>query len=210
MMRQIRCAACAAPLLLLLAACATPLPAVPPELSLDGHVCASSPALASAQPVPFDAEKNVSAELDASVCLNAGDGTRSTYAVFKLPEVETPYLLRVASAPLGQTILSPRLVLLDADGRVLRERSRDTFLFHGPALYTALRAHPEERYLVVASDPATVGRKVSYVAGSVQQNMAPAGPVIFLYYTGNEQTNSLVYAHNGKVTVSAQPLPKAE
>jgi hypothetical protein len=195
---------------LLLAACVTPEPSVPPEVSLDGQVCAARPELAGARLVPFEAGKSAVAELGDGACFEAKDGARSSYAVFQLPIVAEPYLLRVTSVPLGQTILSPRLLLLDAGGKLLRERARDAFLFQGAALYTALRAHPNERYLVVASDPATVGREVPHLAGTVHQNIASAGLVTFFYYTGDEQKRTLVYAHNGKVTVSAQPLPKAD
>jgi hypothetical protein len=203
----------AVPLLgaLFFSACATPPePFVPPELSLDGYACAARPELAGAPLVPFEAGKNVTADIGVGACLEPKGSARSSYVVFQLPEVAEPYLVRVTSMPLGETILSPRLLLLDVDGNLLRERARETFLFQGAALYTSLRAHPEERYLVIASDPATVGQEMTHISGSVQQNIASAGLVTFIYYTGNDQKRALIYAHNGRVIVSAQPLPKAE
>ena len=201
---------------LLLAACATQEPSVPPALTLDALACDSELKLTGAIPVvlsenknAFEAAKPATAEF-GSTCVTGSDGARRSYAVFALPSLGEPYLLRVTSLPLGPTLLSPRLLLLDEHGRVLRERARDTFVFKGTALYSGVRAHPEERYLVVESDPASVGQEVPHIAGQVQQTIASTGFVTIVIYSGSEQKRSLVYAHNGKVSVSAQRLPKAE
>jgi maltose operon substrate-binding protein precursor MalM len=193
----------------LLAACATP--AVPPILSLDARPCVGRPDLAAAQALPLDAGKPIKLDLDAgAACLESGVGGRSAYVAFRLPRSEQPYLLTVLSAPLGDTLFAPRLMLLDEQGKVLREVPRDDFTFHGVALYAGLRAAPAERYLIVASDPLAVGQHMSHIIGESRMTPVPVGiGGVFLINSGSEKQQVITYAHNGRVTVTAQPMPKA-
>lgn len=199
----------AALLAALLAACATPAP--PPIVSLDGRSCVASPDLAGARAVPLDARDPVKLDLDGgAACLEAGDGARSAYAAFRLPASEKQYLLTVTSTPLGDTLFAPRLLLLDANGAVLREVARDDFMFHGTSLYVGLRAAPAERYLVVASDARSVGLQVSHIIGESRTTPVPVGiGAVALIHSGSEKQQVITYAHNGRVTVSAQPMPVA-
>jgi hypothetical protein len=59
----------------------------------------------------------------------------------------------------------------------------------------------------VASDPASVGRDTSHIAGSVQTSTVPVGTGSFIVFSGSETKHDLTYAHNGSITVSAEPLP---
>jgi hypothetical protein len=198
--------ACAMAPLLLLAACASP-PALAPRLDIARSACAAGPALATARPVPLkDGDKSTVELGDDAACLEVG-GARSTYVVFRLPDAEVPYLVAVTSEPRGATLFAPRLMLLDAAGTVRREIPRAAFMFHGTALQAGLRAQPADRYLVVASDPASVGQKASRIVASTQQMMVPVGPAYGFVHTGSEATQDLTFAHNGSVTVSAAPLP---
>jgi hypothetical protein len=193
----------------LLAACASPAP--PPILSLDGRPCVGSPDVAGAQAVPLDAGNPVKLDLDGgAACLEAKGGARSAYAAFRLPASQKPYLLTVTSTPLGDTLFAPRLLLLDGQGRVLREVPRDGFLFHGTALYAGLRAAPAERYLIVASDAPSVGQQVSHILGESRAIPVPVGiGAVALVRSGSEKQQVITYAHNGRVTVTAQPMPVA-
>jgi len=191
----------------LLAACATPAP--PPIVSLDGRSCAASPDLAGAHAVPLDARNPVNLDLDgAAACLEGKGGGRSAYAAFRLPASAKPYLLTVTSTPLGDTLFVPRLLLLGAQGQVLREVARDDFMFHGTALYAGLRAAPAERYLIVASDAPSVGQRVSHIVGESRAIPVPVGiGAVALVRSGSERQQVITYAHNGRVTVTAQPMP---
>jgi hypothetical protein len=191
----------------LLAACASP--AVPPILTLDGRPCAARPDLAAAHAVPLDARNPVELDLDAdAACLEPGGGGRSAYVAFSLPTSERPYLLTVTSAARGDTLFAPRLILLDAEGAVLREVPRDDFMFHGTSLYAGLRAAPAERYLVVASDASLVGQHVSHIVGQSRAIPVPVGiGAVAIINNGSEKQQVITYAHNGRVTVTAQPMP---
>jgi hypothetical protein len=209
-MSSIRSARLATPFLaplLLLGACATP-PALAPRVDIAGGACAAQPALATARPVPLkDGDKSTVELGDDAACLEAG-GARSAYAVFRLPDADAPYVVTVTSEPRGGTLFAPRLMVLDAAGAVRRELPRAAFMFHGMALQAGFRAQPADRYLVVASDPASVGQKASRLVASTQETMVPMGVAAYGYvHTGSEATHDLTFAHNGSVTVSAAPLP---
>jgi hypothetical protein len=180
--------------------------------SLADRSCAERPNLAGAHVLSFDSEKRVTVDVGgAAECWQENDA-RSVYPVFKLPEAPDPYLVTVTSAPVGEALFSPRLAILDSDGNTLRTVRRDQFVFHGSALYVGLRAHPGERYLVVASDPATIGAGVSQLTGTVNTTMMTTGApgAFFNVHTGSESTGRYTYAHNGSLTVTAEPMPKAD
>jgi hypothetical protein len=108
-------------------------------------------------------------------------------------------------------MFSPRVLLLDGAGAVLREVPRDAFMFHGPNLYLGLRARPDGRYLVVASDPASVGGQETHIATQTQSSGgATTGGGYFVMNFGREKTRSFTYAHSGKLIVAAKPFPKAD
>jgi hypothetical protein len=198
---------CALACALLLCAC-TPSPGPPPVTSLGDRPCASAPDLASARPVFLSSDKPVTVDLDASAaCLSLGDGARAAYAVFALPESPTPYLVTVSSTPQGETLFDPRAMVLDASGATVQDLPRDAFMFHGATLSVAFRTHGQERFVVVASDPGSVGQQQSQLKAGTQTTTAASGPVIFTVRTGWEKSQNYTYAHNGRVSVSAQPIP---
>jgi hypothetical protein len=183
----------------------------PPNISLDGRNCAASPDLTSAKPVPLDPDKAVTVTFDTkSTCLEAAGKGKSVYAAFQLPSTNQSYVLSVTSSPLGEGLFSPQLQLLGLDGKVLRTIDRDTFLFHGNALYAGIRAHQDEQYLIVASDPATVGQRISRLQEGTSAYTAVSNGIAVTIHTGYEATPTYTYAHNGLVTVAAQPTPKAQ
>lgn len=127
--------------------------------------------------------------------------------VFLLPDSAESYLLDVTSVPRGATLFSPQLVLLNAGGSIERQVPRESFLFHGETLRAAVRARPQERYLVVASDAASVGRPAWRFGASTQSFAVPLGAGFFTVHGGSEQTSELMHAHNGRIVVHAAPLP---
>jgi len=182
---------------------------VPPVTSLDGRVCVEHPELLGSR--PLEIEKPATVEVDGQTpCLEPPGAAPAAYLVFKLPETAEPGILTVSSRRVGETLFAPRLMLLDGDGNVTREQPLRSFMFRGSALADKVRLHPGERYLVVASDPAAVGKQESRIVSSTNTSAAVAGPVIFTMTTGNEAHDAFTYAHNGSVTVAVRPLPKAE
>lgn len=191
--------------------CATKGPvSQPPVLALPAEsACTAAPDLGRALPLVFDADKDTPLDVQigpGSACLERSPGEKSLYGVVSLPTAGEQLIVSVASEPLGQSIFAPQLLLLDGTGKLLREVSRDDFAFRGGALTALIRAHENERYLVILSDPKMVGQNVSRIAGAVNVQTVSTGVVMFNMYSGSESTSSLTYSHGGTVKVAARAL----
>ncbi|MEP0708178.1 hypothetical protein [Parvibaculum sp.] len=196
-----------------LGGCATRAPDLAPLVQIAPKSCTAAPDVTRAHALPFDTEDKAEPVRltieEQSPCLDEG-GVKSLYEVFALPELSYPIIVTVRSLPSTSGILAPRIVLLDKDGGMLRELDREAVHFRGTALTAMLRTRPEERYLVVASDPDVVGSDISRVHGAVNQQMVSTGAVMFTVYTGSESTANMTYAHNGTIQVSARAIPTAQ
>lgn len=189
----------------LLATACTSTPPLPPApiLSLANRVCDAAPDLSRATPLALDKNKPLQSDVNhLSPCWAMTDGGRSSYAVFGLPASTKPYLLVVDSAPLGLTLFSPKLVLLDAAGRPLRTVLRDQAQFRGGSLTLFTRVHADERYVVVASEPQGIGE----LGQRIQSSLSVTATSVVTVYSGAETANTYTNAHNGQVTVSLRPL----
>lgn len=179
-----------------------------PTTSLAQRVCTSALGLAEAPALAFGAEPLRVIIDESSKCLQSGE-TRRSFAVFRLPEVADSYLLSVSSMMRGRTLLSPRLSLLAADGSLLREVGRDMFQFRGEALNVVIRSRPEERYVMVASDPDTVGQQHSQITAELRSTAIMVAPTAFVpINTGAESVKGLVFSHNGALEISVRWPPK--
>jgi hypothetical protein len=190
-----------------LVGCVVPPP--PPLTSLDGRVCTPAPDFTGSHLLELGARQTIVPFDQNSPCWQAGEGKRSAYVLFTLPNSTEPYLLSVTSNPIGQALIAPHLYLLDGVGNTLRDASRDSFAFHGSSLSMTLRAYPNERYLLVASEPDTLGSGGSQLRdGVVVQNYSTGYGGFVSVHTGFEQNQQYVYAVNGMIAVSAGPIPK--
>jgi len=193
-----------------LASCAAP--PVVPVVSLADRACAARPTLIGVPTLELGDKNKMEITVDGGEsCVQAANGSRSIYVAVALPLTSVNYVLSVRSTILGQTVFAPRMALLDGQGRTLREIPRSAFNFHGSDIYAAVRSHADERFLVVFSDPGTVGQAESQIHEGVQQNTvvvaAPGGSVAFTAFSGIDQTVGFNYAYNGRLTISADPFP---
>jgi len=193
----------------LLAACAKP---PPPTLSLTGRICVEKPDLKSATTVPLADDKPVKVTLDDKTpCFDAPGSGKAAYAAFSLPASSDEYMLSVTSVPIGEGRFLPRLALADGDGKTLREIPPDMFMAHGVALRAGLRPHPGERFLIVSSDPDTIGQSKSQIMDGTRVSTATIATGGYIpIHTGFENNVTLTNAYNGTVIVAAQPIPKAK
>jgi hypothetical protein len=194
-----------------LAACAKKGPPPPPPLlEIRNRDCVAEPNFATARPVILDEEKPTEVKLDAyASCWQPKGHPRDVYTVFELPGlVGEPYILSVASKPLGEGLFAPRLILFDAKGNITREVPHDDFKFHAATLYVGIRVHEGERFLVVASDSVSVGKQVTQIQSQVNVKTISTGYVTFNVYSGSERNDQITYALNGSVIVTARPMPK--
>ncbi len=187
--------------------------ASPPEpiTNLDGRVCTPVLEFSAARPLGLDDKNEITVDIDQKApCWVSKNGERSTYLLFSLPDSIDPYLLTVRSESAGQTIFAPRLLMLDGFGNVLREMPRESFQYHGASLYLGIRVHPAEKYALVASDPRVIGQAVSQVQDGTRVQTIVSSGIAVSIHTGTETTAKYVFAVNGKVTVTAKPMPKAQ
>lgn len=192
---------------LCLCACSTPIP--PPTVDLASLDCTAAPSLSGAVPLAFDPQKpkDTIAILDSHArCLDNGHGGRSLYRVFTLPHAASPYLLLLSAPPWGSTLLAPQAIFLDTAGAVKRQSSRADFIFRGDALSAALRSHPDETYLVVASDSAALGEAVARIDQSFSGQMYSTGTAFVNVYIGLDVTKHLVLTPAGTLTLTTAPL----
>jgi hypothetical protein len=190
-----------------LSGCTKPPPPLP-NVSLAYRNCSQEPDLATARTLILAPDKPITTTLDENAaCFGGAPEFRSTYLAFDLPQSSDSYLLYVSSTQLGEGLFSPRLQLLDDAGKVLREVGRNSFMFHGTALSVTLRTHPGERYLIVSSDPNSVGQATSRVIDGVSVSTGQAGRYFYTTHAGYEAELTSVNSHNGIITVSAQPVP---
>ncbi len=197
-------------LALMTVGCATPRVEPPPLLSLSNRRCEANPNWAAASTIAYDPSKHrgdASAEItSASACFEDAVG-QSLYAVYRLPSLPATSLVRVESTPQGQTLMAPRVLLYGPHGRLKRQLSGSRVVFRGSALSVIFRSHADERYLVVASDPAVVGHAIARIRDAVQGSAIYAYPYIVPVYTGADATVKNVLSYNGRVTVALRALP---
>ncbi|MBS0471938.1 MAG: hypothetical protein JSR60_12750 [Proteobacteria bacterium] len=189
---------------LLLAGCATPV-SVPALTDIGDRSCDPAPVLAAAVPttatIDGDREKPAIVTVNAkSGCLQTSDGS-ALYALFALPD-GGPYTVRVSSVPQGASLMAPRTSVLDDKGELIAELPVSSFLFRGDNLTILYRTHPGERYLLVRSDPRTVGKPLSRIKEAVQQTVVSTGYAAMIIYTGSDLPMDTMWSHNGLLRVS--------
>jgi hypothetical protein len=196
---------------LLVAACVKHPTPVAPILSLEHTTCQPTPALAAALPITFNPEERTSINFDVdrgSPCLQKSGSQKQLYQLVALPRSATMYLVTVASQANGHGIFAPTLITFKEDGSEVRELSQSDFLFRGTNLSAKIEVQTEERYLMVASNPASVGESTTQINGLThRQGSFYNGAAGVRFNTGREQQTDYKYSHAGKVMVSTQALP---
>ena len=201
------------PLMLLLAGCVKERDVLPARLDIAAtQACAAQPAMTAARPLlQPDKDKPLTATVrfdEAAPCVTDAKGSKSVYAVIDLSAGSAGSILTVSSYPMGSTVFSPRLEFRDAQGALLRSVARDTFLYSGAQLQAQLRQRDGERYLVIASDGESVGQSVERIQSTRSSTVVAAGPVMVPVNTGGEYRAQMVFAYNGEVTVTVEPVRK--
>lgn len=196
--------------ILFAAACAPRQEIVPPVYSLNKDSCEDKPKLVSALPIGFNPEEIVSIDLridQTSNCLSGENNESQLYQVIKLPSTSAPYIITVGSQPNGQSIFAPSIATLLDTGEIIREFDQSNFLFRGGKLTTKLKVEANEQYLMVASNPASVGESTTQITNLINRNSGYSNGIIYNYNTGAENRSSYQFSHAGMVTVTTQALP---
>ena len=184
-----------------------PKPATVMQLNPKG--CQAQWSLASAPQIVMDsAEGEQAFRVDGDVrCMAASDGSSVSYAVYRLPRYREPWTLQLESRISQGSLFAPEALLLDADGKVLRNVPFDRFAMRGERLETTVffdQDNAAEQYLLVHSAGAMVGRDERHVVSGSFIVPLIAGALPFLYMQGTESEGSFRYAHNGVVYLLAR------
>ncbi|MCR6629973.1 MAG: hypothetical protein NVV74_07935 [Magnetospirillum sp.] len=207
---------CGVPTLALLAACGQTAKQVPLTLTVPATNCAASPNLATAKALVMpEGKKSVQQEVDVATdapCLVEGSGKARYYTVFALPRTSGGGALTasVSSPAQGGVVFAPRISVLGESGEILRDIPEANLMFRGNVLSAVFRLRPEERYLLVTSNPERVGNNFKRTTASVGASTVPVGTGTFTTYSGTDLTLGYTYSHTGKVLVSIDPLPGAD
>ncbi len=179
----------------------------PPMLTINTANCVATPDLGSAHPVTVKDAASVAFD-DTTPCLQPSGAVARLYTVFLLPESDAPRSIFVKSVPRGQGVVAPHVMVLDQEGKPIREIPHDRFLSRGGSLQAGIRMQTGERYLLVASNPETVGHSSSEIVADIQQTMVATGTGgYFFVNTGKETVRKLTRAHGGTIVVSAELVP---
>lgn len=199
-MRNLVLAASAAAIL---SGCVTAAPPAPPVLEFTRSGCGAVDLSGAVSLTPpkeralFLVNQPVLAE---SPCLTQ-DGAASAYALFALPEDLDDKTLTVGGLLEATRILSPKVVLLDGEGRIVRSFRGDEYMYRGLNYSVLFRPRAPERYVLVTVDPARVGQTYDSIAIATQTTTSytPYGPVSFT--TGSDGAQSRAFSYEGSVQV---------
>lgn len=183
-----------------------------PVTSITARDCAASPDLSKAVALAFDPKdetKQVADIAEATPCMTSAAGP-AMYLAYALPQSDAAYVVGVASPARGTTLFAPHVMLLGADGSVKREYSGKQLEFRGEGLGVRVRNHADEAYLVVASDPGSVGQGTTRINEATQVTTGSTGYATYQIHTGSESQDSYTYAHNGRVIVTITPIAPAK
>lgn len=171
----------AAPLAtLVLAACVTAAPP-PPEAVLQftpAAPCAS--ALSAAKAVSLTPETPAGTTLRAAAvggpeaqCYSGADNVARPYALFAVPDGQVASVNAGAMLE-GRRVLAAQVSTLDAELNVMRTFARQDFQHRGRTYSVLFRPIAGERYILVTTDAAAIGGRVSFVTGD--PDTAPLPP----------------------------------
>lgn len=152
---------------LLLAGCVTAPPALPPVLQASAvGACTAAASTAGAVDLTPKAAAGTSEKIvtvsASSACL-AGETAKQGYAVFALPTTGLVASLSAGAIIEPKRVLAPSVATLSGDGRVVRTFAKDDLQHRGRTVSVLFKPKPEERFVIVAADAASVGGQFKLV-----------------------------------------------
>lgn len=195
-----------------LAGCAAPDLALPPLTSLEGRACADAPDFSKAMTLAVDAKdkKVTNLVVDGTAPCFKDERGASSYAVFALPDLTMQYTVQIDSTPAGNALFAPRILLYGKDGTLKRSFMEKQITYRDKALSAVFRYHPDEAYIVVASDPVVCGNRDTRINDNTQTAMVCGAYGCFNWNSGKEAVHTQTLSHNGRIAVTMIPIPKAK
>lgn len=189
----------------LTAACATVGAPPGPTTQFARSDCAAAPDLTS--PISLTPEKErashvVAAQVARTGACLARDGHAAPYAVFALPADHEDKTIAVGGVLEATRIFAPSVTLLDRTGAVTRSFAREDYYYRGAVYSVQFRPRPDEAYLLVAADPALVGKRYDSVAIGTSTTVVSTGYATATWTSGVDTSLSRTFSYEGAVQVT--------
>lgn len=187
-----------------LSGCATTMPPLPATLSYDRVDCtdaADTSGAFSLVPEKNQAIWTVQRDMAAAgPCLKYADGS-APYMVFELPGDRFAKMVEIGGVMEYARVLSPKVVLLDAEGGKTREFTRDQYMFRPGLLSVQFIPQENERYALVTVDPEPVGKSHDTIVSGTASTVIYTGFGASNWRSGQESMMSRGYSYEGPVRV---------
>ncbi|MDG5747117.1 hypothetical protein P8Q88_02900 [Qipengyuania sp. XHP0207] len=186
----------------LLAGCATTVPTYPATLAFERADCATVPETVTAVSLTPDKDKKIwmlDSQLSASgPCLDR-NGVSAPYMVFSLPEEGKAKMVELGAGLELARVLSPRVVLLDAQGAETRSFSREQYMFRPGLLSVQFVPQANERYALVTVDPEPIGQSHDTIVAGTSTATIYTGFGASNWRSGHEAMMSRGFSYEGMV-----------
>lgn len=186
------------------AGCATAPPPLPPVLQYARQDCDAAPNLSSAISLTPEKERNghVVTTLvgPQTPCLGRAGGP-APYVVYALPADLGDKTIAVGGVLELLRILSPDVFVLDAQGQVVRGFTTADYFYRGPVFSVQFKPREGDAFILVATDPARVGRRYDAINVGTNTTTIYTGFGAANFTNGVEASTSRVFSHEGTIQV---------
>ena len=186
----------------MLAGCATTVPIQPATLSFDRADCVSTPETVTAVSLTPDKDKKIwvlDSQLSASGPCLERNGVSAPYMVFALPDDGRTKMVELGAGLELARVLSPRVVLLDAEGAETRSFTRDQYMFRPGLLSVQFVPQENERYALVTVDPEPIGQSHDTIVAGTSVTTIYTGFGASNWRSGHEAMMSRGFSYEGAV-----------
>ena len=204
---------CLAAAAVTLAGCATTVPSYPATLSFDRADCATAPETVTAVSLTPDKDKKIwvlDSQLSSSGPCLTREGVSAPYMVFALPDDGRTKMVELGAGLELARVLSPRVVLLDAEGAETRVFARDQYMFRPGLLSVQFVPQENERFAVVTVDPEPIGQSHDTIVAGTATTTIYTGFGASNWRSGHEAMMSRGFSYEGAVRALVYRADDAE
>lgn len=198
----------------LVAACATSVPTLPVAVEYTRTDCAAAPDLSAAIGLTPPKERpafTVTTPVVAATtpCLTRPGGNRP-YVVYAVPTDFEDKTLTIGATLEPTRILSPEVVTLDRQGQVVRTFDPTDYYYRGLNYSVLFRPRATEAYVLVAADPARIGKRYDSIHIGTNTTTISTGLVTSSWTSGVDHGQSRIFSYEGSVQVLVNDSDVAE
>lgn len=200
-------------LAIMLVGCATTRYAAErPDISSN---CMSSLSQVEAIPLAYAAQDDEPKPVEfarLAKCYRSAEAGSVPVALYRFDGVTPPAEVSIAVLLSEGGTLAAAVEVLDGDMRPLQRYGFERFVRRGSQYSLNVFLNSKEgmpAYLLLSPDQEHVGKNDTIVGSATTTAAIPAGPVMFMYHSGNETNTVRPFLDGGKVLVVAKPQSQA-